>query len=300
MSGTGKTYNRRQFFTTTTGAAAAGALGLTGRDGDGAEPPPRTSRVVLIRREDAVDAEGAPNESVLHQMLNQAVSALFEVDEAESAWRRLVATDDVVGIKSNEWGRLPTPAALEEAIRAEVVAAGVEPAKVAVGDRGVRNDEVFSLATAIINIRPMRTHAWSGLGTLIKNLISFVPRPAEYHGDSCAPLGSIWLLPELAGKVRLNILVMLTPQFHSVGPHSFSRQFVWSYGGLIVSTDPVAADATGARIIQAKRRQHFGDDRPISPPPHHIEIADTRYGLGVSDPEHINLIRLGWDQDVLI
>ncbi len=300
MSDKGKTFNRRQFVAATTGAAAVGALGLSARDGEGAEPPPQTSRVVLIRREDAVDAEGAPNEAVLHQMLNQAVASLFEVEEAGSAWRRLFGAGDVVGIKSNEWGRLPTPAALEEAILAEVVGAGVDPAMVAVDDRGVRDNEIFSLATALVNIRPMRTHAWSGLGTLLKNLISFVPRPAEYHGDSCAPLGSIWLLPELAGKVRLNILVMLTPQFHSVGPHSFSRQFVWPYGGLIVSTDPVAADATGARIIQAKRRQHFGDDRPISPPPHHIEIAGARYGLGVSDPESISLVRLGWDEDPLI
>ena len=83
-------------------------------------------------------------------------------------------------------------------------------------------------------------------------------------------------------------------------PYSFSKRFVWPYGGLILSTDPVAADATGARIIQAKRKEFFGEDRPISPPPHHIQVADTRYGLGVSDPERIDLVRLGPDQDALI
>ena len=46
--------------------------------------------------------------------------------------------------------------------------------------------------------------------------------------------------------MRLNILVMLTPQFHGVGPHSFSSRFTWPYGGLLVGTDPVAVDATGA------------------------------------------------------
>lgn len=300
MSGTNKGFNRRQFVVATTGAAAAGALGLGGRHGEAGENTRRTSRVVLIRREDAVDGDGSPNGEALHQMLNQAVAALFEVDEANVAWSRLFGAGDVVGIKTNEWGRLPTPAALEQAILAEVVGAGVDPAMVAVDDRGVRQNEVFQRATALVNTRPMRTHAWSGLGTLLKNLIMFVPRPAEYHGDSCAPLGSIWLLPELEGKVRLNILVMLTPQFHNLGPHSYSREFVWPYCGLIVSTDPVAADATGARIILAKRRQHFGDDRPISPPPHHIEIADTRYGLGVSDPERIHLVRLGWEKGALI
>ena len=57
---------------------------------------------------------------------------------------------------------------------------------------------------------------------------------------------------------------------------------------------------TGARIIEAKRKLHFGDDRPISPPPHHIEIAGERYGLGISDPDRIDLVRLGWKEEALI
>jgi hypothetical protein len=75
---------------------------------------------------------------------------------------------------------------------------------------------------------------------------------------------------------------------------------VWPYYGLIVGVDPVAVDATGARIIEAKRKLYFGDDRPISPPPHHIEVAGERYGLGVSDPAQIELVRLGWKDEALI
>jgi hypothetical protein len=69
---------------------------------------------------------------------------------------------------------------------------------------------------------------------------------------------------------------------------------------LILSVDPVAADATGARIIEAKRRLYFGDGRPISPPPHHIQIAETQYGIGVADPDRIELVRLGWMEEALI
>jgi len=68
---------------------------------------------------------------------------------------------------------------------------------------------------------------------------------------------------------------------------------VW---GLIVSTDPVAADTTGARIIQAKRVAFFKEERPISPPPRHIAVADRRYNLGFSDPNRIEVIRLGWER----
>ncbi len=67
-----------------------------------------------------------------------------------------------------------------------------------------------------------------------------------------------------------------------------------------MSTDPVAADATGARIIQAKRNTFFGEEKPISPPPRHIAAADTRFGLGNSRPEHIQLVKLGWGKDILI
>ena len=78
------------------------------------------------------------------------------------------------------------------------------------------------------------------------------------------------------------------------------RRYVWPYCGLIISNDPVAADATGARIIQAKRDAFFGKKRPISPPPLHIDAAGRRFGLGNSRPEDMELIKLGWKTDLLI
>ena len=66
--------------------------------------------------------------------------------------------EDVVGIKTNEWGKLPTPPELEEAIRSEVVAAGIAAENVAVADRGIHSNPHFQRATALINVRPMRTH----------------------------------------------------------------------------------------------------------------------------------------------
>ena len=291
--------NRRDFFKIGTTAAAAG---LFGTGCTKAEEPPAvsTSRVILIRERAVVGEDGSLDGALLHQMLNRAVVSLFDVETPEAAWKRVVTPDDVVGIKSNVWTHLPTPPVLEEAIRSEVINVGVEPGKVAVDDRGVMENPVFQKATALINTRPLRTHNWSGLGTCIKNLIMFVPRPPEYHADSCAPLGALWKLPELEGKVRLNILVMLTPQFHGVGPHSFSKEYIWTYGGLIVGVDPVAVDATGARILQAKRDLYFEKPSPISPPAHHIEIAGSQYGLGVSDPDAIDLVRLGWQEESLI
>jgi len=287
--------DRRGFLQAGGGAAAATLLGAGKTRAAEAK-----ARAVLVRRREVLGPDGRVSGPVLHGMLNEAVAALLGEKDASAAWRRLAKPADVFGVKSNVWGPLPTPPELEQAIRDELVRAGVRPENVAVDDRGVSSNPVFQRMTALVNVRPMRTHAWSGLGTCLKNVIMFVDNPPDYHGDSCATLGAIWHLPRLAGKVRLNVLVMLTPQFHSVGPHSFAKDLTWPYYGLIVGLQPVPVDATGARIIQAKRRQHFGADRPISPSPHHIEIAGSRYGLGPSDPVQIELVRLGLTEDALV
>ncbi len=291
--------SRRDFLAAGGGAAAAGLLG-TSKTSAGEGKQKGKSRVVLIRSDRVLGEDGQPQAEILHEMLNRAVVALLDEKDAAAAWRRLISPTDVVGIKSNVWGLLPTPHALEEALQTEIERVGVAPEDIGIDDRNVKSNPVFQRATAFINTRPLRTHDWSGLGTCIKNLITFTERYPDYHGDACASLGSIWLRPELKGKIRLNVLVMLTPQFHSTGPHSFSREFVWPYGGLIVGVDPVAVDATGERIIVAKRKLHFGDDRPMRPPAHHIQVADTQYGIGVSDPERIDLVRIGPMEDALI
>ncbi len=260
----------------------------------------RKSPVVLIRNAGATSGYGTLNEKIVVQMLDEAVMVLLGTHDPGSAWRQIAAPSDTVGIKSNVWGRLPTPGVLERAITARLLAAGVDGNHIAVDDRGVRRNPVFQRSTVLINIRPMRTHHWSGLGSLLKNYIMFVSQPWAYHGNACERLGAVWLQPRVAGKTRLNILVMLTPLFHGVGPHHFSRSYTWPYGGLIVSTDPVAADAIGAQIIQAKRNMHFDQARPISPRPLHIEAADTKFGLGNSHPDRITLVKLGWEQEGLI
>jgi len=258
------------------------------------------SPVVLIRDESVLDGRGRTKTDILQNMLDLALTALFDTPDAASAWKQLFGPTDTVGIKSNVWFHLPTPRPLEEAIGKGLMEAGVKARNIDTDDRGVLGSPVFKRSTALINIRPMRTHHWSGLGTLLKNHIMFTPRPWTYHGNACERLGAVWHLPHVKGKTRLNILVMLTPLFHGIGPHHFSKSYTWPYGGLIVSSDPVAADATGARIIQAKRNAFFGKESPISPPPLHIAAADSKFGLGNSHPDRIRLIRLGWEEGALI
>ena len=290
---------RRDFLRTSSYMAMGSLIGLPlmGRASDSKTDK---SRVVLIRDESVMLESGALQLGNLADMMDQAMMTLFNVSDAATAWQRLVNSSDVVGIKSNVWSRLPTPRELENILQERLMAAGVKAQNISVDDRGVRSNPIFKKSTALINVRPMRTHHWSGLGTLLKNYIMFVSQPWMYHGNACEKLGAIWQKSHVKDKTRLNILVMMTPLFHGVGPHHYSRSYIWPYRGLVVSTDPVAADAVGAAIIQAKRNDFFGKERPISPRPLHIEAADTRYGLGNSHPDRIELVKLGWEEGVLI
>ncbi len=256
----------------------------------------KKSRVVLIRDKDVLDELNRPDKGILTGMFDEAVARLCDAQNADAAWQYLIKSTDTVGIKTNVWRFLRTPEILEQHAAMHAMNVGVPEERIAVDDRGVLTNDGFTKATALINMRPMRTHHWSGLGTLIKNYIMFIERPAELHGNSCADLASVWKLPHVAGRTRLNVLVMLTPLFHGSGPHHYDPKYIWRYNGLLVGFDPVAVDAVGARIIEAKRRSYFGEERPINPPPKHIQLADTRHGLGTADPDRIDLIKLGWKE----
>jgi len=260
----------------------------------------RKSRVVLVRDAQAVGEARKINAEVVRKMLDDAVTTLLGEKDPVAAWKQLVGPADIVGVKTNVWNYLPTGPELEQAIRSRIQDAGVAADKISVKDRGVLNDPIFQAATVLINVRPARVHYWSGMGGCIKNYIMFVPKPAEYHGDACADLAKIWNLPPVKDRTRLNILSMLTPQYHNIGPRGFSEQYLWTYGGLIVGRDVVAVDATGYSVIQAKRLEVFGEDKPLETSAHHIQLADTRHQLGKSSPADIELLKLGWEDGILI
>ena len=290
--------NRRDFLKA--GTLAAGAALLINFPQAIFSKTNQKTKVVLIRNKTVLYANNKVNAEVIQSMLDDAVKVLFDKKDTASAWKNIIKPDDVVGIKTNVWNYLPTPRELENAIKKRVFEAGVAEKNISVKDRGILKDPVFQRATALINSRPMRTHYWSGVGGLIKNYIMFVENPSDYHADSCADLAAIWSLPHVKGKTRLNVLVMLTPLFHSVGPHGFSMDYIWQYKGIIVGTDPVACDAVGLKIIEAKRKEFFGEEKPLNPPAKHIKLADTRHHLGTADMNKIDLIKLGMKEGILI
>lgn len=303
-----KVFTRRDFLRVAAVSPMAGAIAscrkkTSGQDA-GKQPVSQIEadkvRVVLIRHENALVGFKKPNEEVVQQMLDEAVTSLFGVKDTVQAWKKIVGPNDTVGIKSNVWRYLPTTAEVEGIIKKRILETGVSAENIGIDDRGVRRDPLFQKATTIVNVRPARTHDWSGIGGCIKNPIMFSPSPPKYHPDACADLATLWDHHNLRDRVKLNILLMLSPQFHSTGPHSYSDKYVWQYKGILVSQDPVAVDSVGLRIIQAKRLEYFGENRPFQTPAKHIQLAETRHHLGVADSNKIELVKLGWADDILI
>jgi len=303
-----KRLSRRDFLRGAAGVTLVGAAGTFCQKKDSQAKTPEVkkteveqrSRVVLVRDEKVIDQNRKVDPEIIARMLDDGVKALLDEKDVKKAWAKLIKPDDIVGIKSNVWSYLPTPTELEEAIRQRVMEQGVSEDNVDVDDRGVLKSRVFTTATALINVRPMRTHNWSGVGSCIKNYIMFHPHPWHWHDDACADLAGLWKLPLVKDKTRLNILVMLTPLFHGKGPHHYNAEYTWEYRGLIVGTDPVAVDSTGLRIIEAQRRRHFDRSLPFAVSAKHIRMAEERHHLGIANPDSIDLVKLGWKDDVLI
>ncbi len=284
---------RRDFMKGTAAAAIGVAIGLN-------PEKMKKNKVVLIRHADALDENSKHNAQIIQQMLDEAMMILTDKKDVVQAWNTMISPEDIIGVKSNVWRYLPTPAELEQAIKKRLLDVGVKEENISIDDRGVRGNPVFQKATALINARPLRSHYWSGIGGCIKNYIPFGKYWPDYHPDSCADLALLWSLPQVKGKTRLNILSVLNPQFHGRGPHYFDSRYVWQYKGLVVSNDPVAADAVGLKLIQAKRLEHFGKEVELETTPKHVKVADVKHGLGVSDLNKIELIKLGWKEGILI
>lgn len=258
------------------------------------------TRVILIRDKEATDDKMRPNPFVIQTMIDKAICALTYEKDARKAWNELFKPNDIIGIKSNVWSLLPTPAEVENAIVKRLTEIGIKRENISIDDRGVLSNNVFKKATALINVRPLRTHYWSGVGGCIKNYIMFVKSPSDYHQNYCYALGKIWKMPFLKGKTRLNILVVLTPLFYGVGPHHYNAKYVWAYNGLLVGFDPVALDAVGVEILKGKRKNFFGREVPFNPPPIHIIAADKEHNIGVSDINKIFIKHIGWGDDISI
>jgi uncharacterized protein (DUF362 family) len=139
-----------------------------------------------------------------------------------------------------------------------------------------------------INMALLKDHSIAGLSAGLKNMYGAIHNPNKYHDNTCDPFcADVSMLEPLRSKNRLTIIDAVRVQYDG-GP-GFVSQYIHNYGGLIMATDPVAADRIGLELLQLIR--HRRKMRPLREVGRKVTYLDTaaKRGLGVADMSVIKL-----------
>jgi len=318
---------RREFLGTTVAAGVGAAVLARGRAT--AEAAPAKSVVVSATRDNAT-ADKKINAAVVKEMVHAVVCKLAGKDKPAEAWACYVKPTDVVGVKINclfGVGAATHPevtAAVVEGIQM----AGVPADKIIVWDRtdkdleksgytlskgpGVKcvgvngewEDQPTAIhtcqgklakiltrqITALINACILKHHVITGITNAMKNHYGSFHNPNAAHGGMCDPfIGHENSLKCVREKTRLIVCDALLPVAEK-GPQA-RPEWTWEYKTILASTDPVALDSVGLKILDEQRTK-------INLPP--LEAGGkapsvataAKMGLGVADMAQIDLVKI--------
>jgi len=149
-------------------------------------------------------------------------------------------------------------------------------------------DETTALVSACI----LKDHNIAGLSCALKNFFGAIHNPNKYHENGCDPfVADVCASPLIRDRLRLVVCDALRPQYNGGPPNR--PQWQWPYGGLLVSTDPVALDRIGVEILERKRaaaglKPLEAEKRPVR----YLASAQAR-GLGTADLANIEVVSIG-------
>ncbi len=272
---------------------------------------------------------GPPDAAKLDDALGAAIAGAAGEATAIDAFRRLFSPRDVVGIKINalagkamsarpevvgritKWLQAAGVAARQIVIlerdERELARAGFPPNRSGDGvqvigtdgdyewrwrDWGPRSSRFPRIfvddVTALINVGVLKDGGEAGVALGMKDWYGVIHNPQRCHDDGCHPfIAHLAAFPLIQDRLRLTIVDGLTAQCHG-GP-MYSPRWTWSYGGLLVSTDPVALDAIGRSVLE-DRRKEVGLPSLAAEGRAPKWIAEgARIGLGEADPARITV-----------
>lgn len=130
-----------------------------------------------------------------------------------------------------------------------------EPEPEVIGSVGSCFSRIISkLCTAIVNVPVLKDHDFAGVSIGLKNFYGAIHNPNKYHDNHCDPyVADLNTHPYIRSKLRLTVCDALDAQFQG-GP-ALAPRWRWPAGTLLLSRDPVALDAVGAALLEAKRRE---------------------------------------------
>jgi len=284
---------RRDFVRDTLGTAVGTSVFSSGLAA-GQKRPARSSRVIVVRHQSALTDGNKVNVLILKKLLEEIVTRTTGQQTIKSAWLSLVRPADVVGLVPTPHLN-PTHKELIDAVEASLIDAGVPKDRIRQAQGGPNLPQA---CTALIALPALKAHWLTGIGTVLKNYITFSGNPEAYHDENNVKLGEIWNLPSVKGKTKLILVDALRPLCDK-GPQPDPR-YMWPYSGLIAGTDPVAVETVCLQIITKKRELLRKEPWPLTPPPLCVAAADVRYNLGTSRLEEIKVEKYGWSENLLL
>ncbi|MCD6352011.1 MAG: DUF362 domain-containing protein [Armatimonadetes bacterium] len=170
---------------------------------------------------------------------------------------------------------------------------GYEPEVTLTGDVGTW----FSLivkewADALINLPVAKDHDLAGISGALKNHFGSISNPNKLHmPDISAAIADVAAAPPIADKQRLVVYDALRVCYDG-GP-GFKPATTVPYGAVLLSRDPVAADAVVISILDKLRQAH--GLQPLASrdaAPTHVRLAADKHGLGEADLEAIEVVEV--------
>jgi uncharacterized protein (DUF362 family) len=145
------------------------------------------------------------------------------------------------------------------------------------------------MVAANVNLPVLKDHSMAGLSGGLKNMYGAIHNPNKYHDNNCNPYAAqVSMLEPLKSRNVLSILDAVNVQYQG-GPGP-NEGHLASYGGLVISNDPVSADRVGLEIIEYYRAVNgFPTLAKSGRPPDYLKTAET-LGLGIEDMNRIEVV----------
>lgn len=153
------------------------------------------------------------------------------------------------------------------------------------------SDIVADQVDVLICVPVLKDHNLAGVSLGMKNFYGAIHNPNKYHDRNCDPyVVDVVSHKYIRPRWKLTVCDATRAQYHG-GPTRHPG-YAWPFGGLIVSTDFVAADAVAAQLLEAQRqvkglKSLAEEERPAK----HIATACAR-GLGEADLAKIKRIEV--------
>lgn len=148
----------------------------------------------------------------------------------------------------------------------------------------------FTEATAVIDMTMIKDHSICGYTGCLKNIThGNIDNPHDHHGHQASPqIAMLYNHPVVTSRVRLH-LVDAFKVMYDKGPLDRDPNTRIPHGAVYASTDPVAMDAYGNKVVEDERKKRgLKTLKQAKREPRYLKTA-SELGLGEYD---LNRIRL--------